>query len=571
MNIPTLEYILEKAHSRGTQRFLKKEFPEFLVFLNDHYPNDLSISEKLYWYFNHLDKHPICKTCGSEKVSYNGLSKGYKTFCSLKCSRNHPDTIQKLKHTNLKRYGVEYNSQSAESKKKMADTNLKKYGCICSLHNPEIQQKSRKTKLEKYGDETYTNTSKMIETNMVKYGVKCTLQTDDVIQKSRKTKLEKYGDETYTNINKRKETNLEKYGGCSPFHSEKIQSKAHFTKLKNFCKNNTSWLKSCEYDEYNRLIYICKCPHDACNKCQEKEFKILAQQYDVRRYNGIETCTHLLPSQTDKIRGTYIELFIREILDEYNISYQTNVRNVISPKEIDIYIPEKNIAIECNGIYWHSKKDQDYHFKKYNLCKEKGIQLLTIWEDWVVNKPEIIKSIILSKLGIYENIIYARNCSLKNISNREAKKFIEENHLQGYVNSSIKLGLYYNDELVSIMTFGRKRKIMNNSHEDGMYEMYRFCNKLNTKIIGGASKLFKNFIKIYNPKCIESYSSNDISVGSLYSLLNFKPTTNSISMWFIDGYFRRYHRFKYAKKEIPNDVKTIFDSGNTKYVWKCNK
>lgn len=566
MEIPTKQFIKDNISGRARKEFLQKEYPDFLDFLYKNYPNDLSINEMLYWYFNDLKEHPKCKTCGSENVSYQGFNKGYKYFCSLKCSRNCPDTIEKLKKTNLERYGYEFNSQSPTVKEKLKKTNLERYGHVCPLHNKEIQNKSRKTKLERYGDETYTNPNKMKETNLERYGVSCTMKLDLIKSKSRKTKLERYGNETYTNRDKAKFINNIKYGGDSPFHSKQIQKLSHQTKINNFQIKNP-WLKSFNYDDQQRLVYICNCPHPECNKCESKEYEILAQQYGVRRYNNIETCTHLLPIQLDKIQGTYIEIFIRNILDEYNIEYQMNVRNIISPKEIDIYIPSHNLAIECNGIYWHSQKDKNYHIQKYKLCNEKNIQLLTFWEDWIKNKPEIIKSILLSKLGIYNERIYARKCIVKNISNNDVKNFVNEHHLQGYVNSSIKLGLYYGDELVSVMTFGKKRRIMNNNSKEDEYEIYRFCNKANIQIIGGASKLFNYFIKHYNPEIIESYSSNDISNGKLYEILGFKKISENISEWYIDQNFNRYHRFKFARKTIPDNIIKFFDSGNTKYIW----
>ena len=132
---------------------------------------------------------------------------------------------------------------------------------------------------------------------------------------------------------------------------------------------------------------------------------------------------------------------------------------------------------------------------KYKNCQKYNIRLLTLWEDWFKTKPEILESVIKSKLNIIENKIWARKCIIKEVSTKECKCFLNENHIQGYSPSTTKLGLYYNDELMSVMTFGRSRMGIGKKEEG--YELIRFCNKLNTSVIGGASKLLKYFIQMY--------------------------------------------------------------------------
>lgn len=323
----------------------------------------------------------------------------------------------------------------------------------------------------------------------------------------------------------------------------------------------------------------------------KKIFKISNTIYHTRKYQGIESCTILNPPGYDG-SNTSIELFIENILNKYNIGYIHNDRKILSGKELDFYIPSKNLAIECNGVFWHSDRNVDinYHNIKYNDCQNNNIQLLTIWEDQFRNNPEIIESILLSKLGVYENKIYARKCIIKEVSSKESKQFLTSNHLQGNCNSAIKIGLYYDNELVSLMTFGKLRRSLGNKSKENIYELYRFCNKLNTQVIGGASKLFKYFIEHYNPFIVESFSSNDISNGNLYNILNFSKVSNTISYWYIEqnnNNLIRHHRYKFRKSEllkmgfdknktefdIMNDMKNhyrIYDSGQTKWIWNKN-
>ena len=214
-------------------------------------------------------------------------------------------------------------------------------------------------------------------------------------------------------------------------------------------------------------------------------------------------------------------------------------------------------------------------------CKEKGIQLVTVWEDQILNDPERIEYIILSKLGIYERRLYARECSVRLVDSAHCREFLDCYHLQGSVNSSVRLGLYYNDELISVMTFGRGRKCLNSSDE---WELYRYCCKSGVQVVGGASKLFKYFINNYHPKNVISFSSNDISDGSLYKVLGFKEQSSSIGYWYIDRNFNRYHRYKFTKQRLikegfdPNlsereimksrGFYCIHDSGQTKWIFK---
>ena len=149
---------------------------------------------------------------------------------------------------------------------------------------------------------------------------------------------------------------------------------------------------------------------------------------------------------------------------------------------------------------------------RHDLCKKHNIDLVHIFaSDWKnKNKKEIWKSILKSKLNLNERI-YARKCDIRIVSNKESTEFLNKNHLQGNCNANIKLGLYKDNELVSIMTFGKPRN--SNKHQ---YELIRFCNKLNHNVIGGASKLFKYFIKTYNPDNIISYCHMHIFDGELY-------------------------------------------------------
>ena len=149
--------------------------------------------------------------------------------------------------------------------------------------------------------------------------------------------------------------------------------------------------------------------------------------------------------------------FVKSI---YNGVIINNNRKIIAPYELDIYLPEKKLAIEFDGLFWHndkSGKDKNYHLDKTEKCEKQGIQLIHIFEDEWIEKQIIVKSIIKSKIGIYDKKIYARKCQIKEIAIKDKNDFLRMNHLQGEDHSQIKLGLFYENELVSVMTFGKPR------------------------------------------------------------------------------------------------------------------
>jgi len=275
--------------------------------------------------------------------------------------------------------------------------------------------------------------------------------------------------------------------------------------------------------------------------------------------------------------------FIKQI---YHKEIILNDNTLLSGKEIDIYIPELKLAIEFNGTYYHSdlfKKDKNYHLNKTKECNKLGIKLIHIWDsDWIYNQ-NIIKSMIKHQFNVTDNKIYARNCVVKEISKQDSVLFLKTNHLQGNAISKHNIGLFYKDELVSVMTFSKLRKNLKQNHVEGKYELLRFCNKLNTNVVGGASKLFKYFIKKYNPSNILSYANRDWSDGGLYHKLNMKPLkpTPPGYHWYKSKI--KYNRFNFRKdilvKQGEDESKTeyeimlsrgyykVWNTGNHKFEW----
>lgn len=264
-------------------------------------------------------------------------------------------------------------------------------------------------------------------------------------------------------------------------------------------------------------------------------------------------------------------------------------KELLSGLELDIIIPDKKIAIEYNGTYFHSQefKEKKYHLKKTEEVISKDYRLIHIWEpDWY-NKKEILKSMIAQICGKTKNIIYARKTSIKEIDRVEANRFLELNHLQGQAVGKHHYGLFYQDELVSVMTFSKLRKATGLTHKEGSYELLRFCNKLNYSVVGGASKLFNFFIRSRNPQEIITYANRDWSIGQLYTNLNMTFTGYTPPGYFYVKSRYKYSRFQFQKHllveqganpayteyEIMLDrgYSRVWDCGNLKFKWQADK
>jgi hypothetical protein len=239
-------------------------------------------------------------------------------------------------------------------------------------------------------------------------------------------------------------------------------------------------------------------------------------------------------------------------------------------KEIDIYLPELKLGFEFNGLHWHSEffKYKDYHIDKTEYFTNKGIHLIHIWEDdWDIRR-DIVKSRISNLLNSVPNKIYGRNCTIKELNPEIYKKFLNENHIQGNVNSSVKLGLYHKEELVSVMGFGSLRKVLGSKSKLGYWEMLRFCSKLNTSVIGGASKLFKHFLDKYKPISVVSYADRSWSIGGLYEILGFTLKSKTKPNYYYLIKKNRINRYNFRKDVL---VKEGYDPNKTEHQIMLNR
>ena len=303
--------------------------------------------------------------------------------------------------------------------------------------------------------------------------------------------------------------------------------------------------------------------------------------------------SHINGDGCPKCRIPRHEVEIVEYIESiYSGDIKTSDRTVLDGKELDVYIPDANLAIEHNGIYWHSEqmgKDKNYHLDKTQKCESDDISLLHVIETEWHNRKDIVKSIINTKLGINNKIIYARKTEVKDISVQQYRDFCVENHIQSNANAQIKIGLFYEDELVSVMSFSKSR--YNKKYQ---YEMIRYCNKTYTRVTGGASKLFKYFVNTYEPESVITYSNKRYFDGKVYESLGFNYDSDSKPNYFyfntncgykIDNLilesrnkYQKHKQHKILEKFDPklteyqnmlcHGFDRIWDCGNRVFTWE---
>lgn len=513
-----------------------------------------------------------CEYCG-KLITYSCHPSEKPRFCSAECRELH-----KKKYL-MEKYGVDNVSKLDSVKKKISERNK----------SEEVRLKREKTCLDRYGA---TNPSKSPE---IKEKLSRIMKTDEYLRGREQTCLEKYG---YTTpmlnpdiLKKRRDTCMIKYGTPGPAYTTERYSKIM-----------TDGSKVNEYLEFK----------EDPKKYIESHFESKPTIYDLEHCLGVTNspiydillqydCTELVKRSTSKIEYE-VYTFLKSI---YSGEIIQHCRREIPHYELDFYIPEFKLGIECNPASTHNSSiawlgdnvtHYRYHQIKTDLCKERGIFLFHIFGyEWNL-KNDIIKSMLQNLLHCNSQCLGARKTYVCNVSYNECKEFLNKNHRQGYTTSKVRLGLRNksNNELVSVMTFGHMRNTMGKTSKssESDWELSRFCTKLFTNVSGSASKLLKYFIDTYHPSTITSFSDDSHTKGTLYQSLGFQYVDRtSPNYFYTDMYDTKFLnrvscQKQYLRKLFNDDsidltqtereimeshgfVRT-YDSGVCKWILKCN-
>ena len=236
--------------------------------------------------------------------------------------------------------------------------------------------------------------------------------------------------------------------------------------------------------------------------------------------------------------------------------------------EIDIFVPDKNIGFEYNGLFHHSEfragRGEKYHLGKTKSAEADGLRLIHIFDSEWNNKKSIIKSRITNLLGKTPNKLYAKNCEIKQLDVSVVREFLDGNHLQGYTNAAIALGLYHSGELVQCMTFGQVRsKVSKKEKDNGHYELIRMCTKLDYNVVGGAQKLLSFFETEYNPKLVVTYADRrwtSANIESIYDKLGFENVGQTDPCFWGTRKYTNLdkHRSFFTKKNMLDKYQEVF-------------
>jgi hypothetical protein len=463
----------------------------------------------------------LCENCATNSVNWNIKEKRYSRFCSTKCAHTHSSVREKTKQTCLAKYGATTNLSTESNKQKQKETCLMKYGETNFSKTKEFRKKYEKTCMEKYG---VTNISKL----------------DTIKEKIDQSHQLRYNRKRHSQIH----------------IDQDIISK----------KNDR---------EYMLYLY----------KDLKMPLTEIANQLGI---NHSQLCVHFkdnLKIDISRHRISWPEIEIFNFIKQYAADAIQSDRSIISPKELDIVIPSKKIAIEYNGLAWHGEirgnKPKLYHYDKMKSANQQGYRLVQIFSNEWDQQQDLVKSRLKNLIG--QSIKKpARKCQILPVSKKDADVFLNENHIQGTCFHKFSYGLYLEGQLMSVMTFGKSR--FAKQYE---YELLRFANQQNYTVQGGASRLFAHFVKTIDPRSVISYCDLRWNTGNLYQQLGFEflKNTNPNYWYVIDNkflenrityqkhkLFNRLHNYDSNLTEwenmLNNGFDRVWDCGNSVWLWK---
>lgn len=485
------------------------------------------LSEKIYCYVNNLNSVPTCP-CG-QSVSFVSLTLGYREFCGRYCS---------------------YAKKAATDRRVKV---LKERGGI-GLANPKSKEKAKQTNLEKYGVSNPFCIPSVLEYNKANNPMK----DPEIVQSMRDRCQEEYSVDWHskrTDIKtKTLNTMFAKYGVAN-------SAQSHYSQETRSCLTDRDSMQKL-FDSMSITEIASKL--QICETTVLNHLKLL----------GIRQPNEIIPEK--QIQDWFISQGITDI---------NKTRKILSnQRELDLYSPSANIAIEYCGLYWHCQKfkNTNYHRSKFQECQKLGITLITIFEDEWLNKRSIIQSRLQHLLKKSSKSIGARSCSIQLIDKNLAINFFNQYHISGYAQAEQYIGAFdKNNNLVACMSFSRRKKFKQTSL-DYEWEMVRFSTD-GKNIPGIASKLFNKFVRKFNPKSVMSYADLRYGTGNYLKKLGFDRLNDSQpNYWYFsltNPDFIRWHRMYFNKKtlikkwpQLANQAGTEYDLAKTvglERIWDC--
>lgn len=559
--------------------------------MKESFPN-LNMSYIHTMYNLGLESPKKCQECGDVITKCKEYGK-ISNFCSNKCRTKHTTKVNKIEPKTCKlcnKTHFEKNEFCSQSCTKQHKTIVKEFGNIdirdCKFKELSFRQQAyvMKNDITDYKECVVCGTRHLrFHKNVLKDT--CSEKCANVRNKNNINDIEIIGNyDVYTNYRIKTGIFIEKI--CKVCNNPFVVKKKHRKQIccsneclpninvKNLNNYNVNYIRSNFID--NGLFKMNECM-EYFNASYEK-IKSFKEKNDINEPNNFTSQFMLANEWNDE-------------------NIKQNDRTVIKPKELDILFVDKSLAVEYDGLMYHSSglsdiskfsnTDKYYHIDKTNSCEMKGIQLYHIFEsEYIIqSKKEIWISLINNKLMKSEKI-YARKCTIRKISHIIGKDFLDNNHLQGHINSSIRYGVYHNDDLVMVATFGKARR--SKWKGENNYELLRLCTKKGLCVVGGASKLIRHFESENSPDLLISYANRRWSQGNLYKELGFEHLYNTQPNYFYfhpcDKILKSREQFQKHKLKnklgifdnqltetenmYNNGYRKIYDCGNMVFVKK---
>ena len=470
---------------------------------------------------------PNCTVC-SKPTKWLDARRRYGLTCSKSCSNIDPCRTQKREQTLLEKYGVTNPSQSKEVKAKKRATTLKNHGVEYPAQSKEIRAKQQATTIKSHGVAFAMQSEKLREkqqnTMIDRYGVANAAHSQSLQDKKKETCLEKYGTEYAYGSNqvrdKIAESMMAKWGVENPSQHPDIQQKKVDTFINRYGVTSATYI-----GRDPTIIEILRNKEKFIQFITDKTIKESAEMLNVSvgtifNKSKIYQCGDLFKYDFNGNSGSSYEKIILDLLNKHNIQYQLHNRKIIYPHELDIFIPDYNLAIEVGSSHWHGEqagKYETYHLDKWKKCKDQGITLLQFFDNdlfkyWDLTESKILRCLNLSKL----EIIGARKLTITKPSRDDERKFLNYWHTKGYAAVRYdSIGGYYKNELMGILTIKK-------TNNPSIIKIDRWATNINYSFPGLFSRLLSHWIKKENFKgIIETWCDNRLGDGKVYKSAGF--------------------------------------------------
>lgn len=554
------------AHS-VKESWLVKNLPVLHAHLSGM-PGDSS-AERLFLMEN---ARPGCRSCGAP-TKFLSYQRGYREFCSKTCSNSDPvagaSRVDAYRKSYMDRWGV-------DNPMKLPEVRAKVSAARSRMDKSKMVERIRRTNISRHGVDNVSKIESVkaakAESTRANLGVDNPFQSEEVKAKIRRTNLENLGvDHPMKSPAVRAKavaTNMLRYGAANPMQSEIVRDRIRVGidagSIRTTINSDPLFVSYLGAGQYTLR----------CDGGLGHDYDIDTHLYHARKGLGNGLCTVCNPVGTTpsvkevELRDFVTSVYPGEVVHGYRDGY-----------ELDIYLPGIGVGLEYNGLYWHSErfKDRGYHLAKTEHFRDRGIRVYHVWEDDWIHRNAIVRSQVANWLGATVDRLMAREGDVRVVRDRSlVRSFLDSSHIQGYVRSSLAIGLFIGGELASLMTFDHSEGRLSMPSDE--WNLSRFCNRPGTVVAGAASRLLAHFERQNSPRRVITFADREWSVGGLYDRLGFRQVhvTGPNYKYVVGG--RRVNKQRFTKERLVREghdpslsESEITRSMGLTRIWDCGQ